>query len=76
MNLPEEVFQALMEEVGHVNFGVVQLELHIRDSKLSRFVLARERSFIPGCRMNQFDSTSEGVEERKSHPANSLVGTV
>ena len=47
-NIPAAAFKALECEVSGLMHGTATLVLHIKDGHISRFVINRERSFIPG----------------------------
>jgi hypothetical protein len=47
-DIPVAAFNALEGEVSGLMHGTVTLSLHIKDGHLTRFVISRERSFIPG----------------------------
>jgi excisionase family DNA binding protein len=45
--IPPDIIKTLETEMGGINHGTVSLTIHIRD-KHPRFVIGRERSFLPG----------------------------
>jgi len=48
MTIPMEIIEALEAETNGLPFGVVSLEIHLHDGRLSRYIVGRTRSTVPG----------------------------
>ena len=46
--IEQDLVPILLHELHGVAHGVITVEVHVRDAKLARFVVKRERSVIPG----------------------------
>ena len=47
-NIPDSAINAFKQEATGLIHGTVTLTLHVKDGLLSRYVINRERSIVPG----------------------------
>ena len=48
MNDYEKIVEILKEKCKDISHGILSVEIHIRDSKISRIVLKKEESILAG----------------------------
>ena len=53
--IPQDAFNDLEHEATGIIHGVVTLTVHVKDGRLSRYVIGRERSYVPGKPMTGSD---------------------
>ena len=74
-NIPQAAVRALEDEAAGVMHGIVTLSLHVKDGNLTRYVVNRERSFVPGKPMtgdgqlqySKISKPSDAEEKQEEH---------
>jgi hypothetical protein len=68
MKIPGEILALFDQESEGLTHGLVRLELFLRDGH-PRFVLARERSIIPGTDWKSADQSPDIIRKKSGSPA-------